>query len=38
MRWLTAVDAVEVDASAAIFARPSDALRAGEKELVASVH
>lgn len=35
MRWLTAVDAIEVEASPAIFDRPSEALRAGEKKLVA---
>lgn len=35
MKWLTVVDAIEVDASAAIFARPSEALLAGEARLVA---
>lgn len=35
MEWLTAVNAIEVDVSAAIFARPSEALLAGEQRLVA---
>ena len=35
MRWLSAVDAIEVDASLPVFARPSEALLAGERKLLA---
>lgn len=35
MKWLTGVEAIEIDASAAVFARPSEALLAGEARLVA---
>ena len=35
MRWLSAVDAVEVAASLPIFVRPSEALLAGEQKLFA---
>jgi hypothetical protein len=35
MKWLTAVDALEIDASPAVFNRPSAALLAGEKKLVS---
>jgi hypothetical protein len=34
MKWLNPVDAIEVDASMAIFERPSDALLAGEQKLL----
>lgn len=35
MKWLSAVDAIEIDASPAVFDRPSAALLAGEKKLVS---
>lgn len=38
MKWLTAVDAIEIDASPAIFDRPSEALIAGEARLIALRH